>query len=169
MDYRRLNSITIKNKFPIPIIEDLRAGYHQMRMKPSDIPKMAFRTHQGLYEFIVMPFGLTNAPTTFQALMNQNFSPYLQKFILVFFNDILVYSPNLEQHLYHLRTTFEVLRFNQLYVKLSKCTFAKGEVEYLGHIISGKGVSTNPKKIEAMVCWPRLATVKELRGFLGFT
>ena len=166
IDYRQHNSLTIKNNFPIPIIEDLldeingaaifskldlRLDYHQIRMRPNDIPKTAFRTHQGLYEFTVMPFGLTNAPTTFQALMNQTLSPYLRKFILVFFDDILVYSPTLQTHPSHLQTTFEVLRIHRLYVKLSKCTFAQGEVEYLGHVILSKGVSTDSKKIEAMV------------------
>jgi len=120
-------------------------------MKPSDIPKTAFRTRQGLYEFTVIPFDFTNALAAFQALMNQIFNPYLHKFILVLFDDIFVYSPNLKQHLAHLRTAFEVLTYNQLYVKLSKCTFAKEEVEYLGHIISKRGVSIDPKKIEAMV------------------
>ena len=140
-----LNGATIFSKL------DFRARYHQIKMHPLDIPKTTFYTHQGLYEFTVMPFALTNAPATFQCLMNHIFSSYLQKFILVFFDDILVYNPNLDQHLAHLRTTFEVLTFNQLYVKLSKCTFAKEEVEYLGHIISKRGVSIDPKKIEAMV------------------
>ena len=101
-------------------------------MKPTDIPKIAFHTHQGLYEFVIMPFGLTNAPSNFQALMNQIFAPYLRKFILIFFDDILIYNLNLDQHLDHLKTAFEVLRANHLYVKLSKCIFAKDEVGYLG-------------------------------------
>jgi len=116
---------------------------------------VTFKTHQGLYEFLVIPFGLTNAPATFQALMNHIFNPYLRKFILVFFNNILVYSPSLDQHLTHLRVAFEILKANQLFVKGSKCTFAKVKVEYLGHVIIGEGVSTDPKKIVAMLEWPQ--------------
>ena len=124
-------------------------------MSPPAIHKITFCTHQGLYEFMVMLFGPTNAPTTFQALMNQIFQPYLRKFILVFFDDILVYSQDFNQHLTHLKMTFEVLNSNKLYVKLSKCTFAQKEVENLGHIILGEGVRTDPQKITAMVKWPR--------------
>ena len=136
-------------------------------MDPNDIPKTTFKTQHGHFEFIVMPFGLTNAPATFQALMNQIFKPYLRKFVLVFFDDILVYSPFFDQHLDHLRATFEILRFNKLYIKRSKCAFAQKQVEYLGHIFSGVGVGTNPKKIEAVVAWLKPSSIRVLRTFLG--
>ncbi|XP_071900910.1 uncharacterized protein [Coffea arabica] len=184
VDYRQLNELTVKSKYPIPLIDelldelngskyftkiDLRAGYFQIRVKTEDIPKTAFRTHQGLYEFKVMPFGLTNAPATFQDLMNHVFQKQLRKSVLVFFDDILVYSSSLQEHLKHVAEVLNILRRHQLYAKRSKCAFAQAQVEYLGHIISEEGVKVDPGKIEGMVKWPRLENVKQLRGFLGLT
>ena len=138
-------------------------------MKEEDIPKTAFTTHQGHYEYVVMPFGLTNAPATFQKLMNSVLADTLRKFTLVFFDDILIYSKNMEDHLKHLRIVFQLLQKHKLFAKLQKCSFAQQQIEYLGHVIKGEGVATDPKKIQAILNWPEPMTATELRSVLGLT
>ena len=159
IDYRQLNKVTIRNQYPLPRIDelfdqlqgsrvyskiDLRSGYHQLRVQEGDVPKTAFRTRYGHYELLVMPFGLTNAPAAFMDLMNRVFQPYLDRFIIVFINDILVYSGSSEEHSEHLRLVLQTLRERQLYAKLSKCQFWLDKVAFLGHVISAEGVSVDP-------------------------
>ncbi|KAK9189481.1 hypothetical protein WN943_018078 [Citrus x changshan-huyou] len=146
---------------------DLRAGYHQIRVHDADIPKTAFRTHEGHYEFLVMPFGLTNALSTFQCLMDDLFRPYLRKFILVFFDDILVYSKTWNDHLAHLRIVLSILQTNKLFVKETKCRFGVSQVDYLGHVILDQEVAVSPSKIQVVLEWPTPTTVRKVRGFLG--
>jgi hypothetical protein len=162
VDYRLLNEDTIKNKYPLPRIKDLfdqmkgasvfskidlRSGYHQLKIRESDIPKIAFCTRYGLFEYTVMSFGLTNAPTHFMYLMNKVFMEYLDKFVEVFIDDILIFSKTEEEHEKHLRMVLEKFRSNQLYAKFSKCEFWLTEVAFLGHVISTGGISVDPSKV----------------------
>lgn len=148
---------------------DMKVGYHQVRMQPQDEHKTAFKTNQGHYQFKVMPFGLTNAPATFQCLMNEVLSPFLRKFVMVFLDDILIYSPSKNAHVTQLHQVLQKLREHSLFLKNSKCSFAKHQIKYLGHIISDEGVSTGPSKTADMLQWPTSTIVTKLRAFLGLT
>ncbi|GIL79609.1 hypothetical protein Vretifemale_8871, partial [Volvox reticuliferus] len=184
IDYRGLNAATVKNRYPLPRVDDLldklkgsayfssidlQQGYNQIRISESDIPKTAFRTPFGHYEYTVLSFGLTNAPATFQAVMDRIFRPYIDKFIICYLDDILVFSKTREEHLQHLRQVFEILRREQLYAKRTKCHWAQPQVEYLGHIVSQDGVRMDPRKTSVVRDWPVPSSLQELRRFLGLT
>eukprot|EP00253_Pinus_taeda_P010862 PITA_10862 len=181
-DYRQLNKLTIKNKYPLPRIDelfdqvkgatvlskiDLRSGYHQIRIKEEDIAKKAFRTRYGQDEFVVLPFGLTNAPATFMCLMNSVFHRFLEKFVLIFIDDILIYSQTRKEHEEHLRLVLQTLREHQLYAKFSKCDFFKEEIQYLGHVITKEGIVVDPQKIKTIMEWPIPKDVADIRSFMG--
>ncbi|GJU07571.1 putative reverse transcriptase domain-containing protein [Tanacetum coccineum] len=176
IDYRELNKLTVKNRYPLSRIDDLfdqlqgssvyskidlRSGYHQLRIKEEDIPITAFRTRYGHFEFQVMPFGLTNAPAVFMDLMNRVCKPYLDKFVIVFIDDILVYSKDEEEHGKHLKIILELLKKERLYAKFSKCDFWLDSVQFLGHVIDRSGVHVDPAKIEAIKSWAAPMTPKE--------
>ena len=146
---------------------DLWLGYHQLRIKESDIPKTAFRTQFGNYEFVVVPFRLTNVPVVFMSLMNGVFWKYLDGFVQVFLDDILIYSKKEREHEEHLWVLFSCLTDNKLYGKLSKCYFFQKEIHYLGHIISGEGIFVDPKKVKAIMEWPMPKNAHEVRRFMG--
>ncbi|GJZ86609.1 putative reverse transcriptase domain-containing protein [Tanacetum coccineum] len=182
IDYRELNKLTVKNRYPLPRIDDLfdqlqgsqffskidlRSGYHQLRVPENDIPKTTFRTRNGHFEFTVIPFGLTNAPAVFMDLMNRVCRPYLDKFVIVFINDILIYSKTQEEHVNHLRLVLELLRKEKLYAKFSKCEFWLREVHFIGHVINGNGIHVDPSKIEAVKNWKAPRTPSEVCSFLG--
>ncbi|XP_068666698.1 uncharacterized protein [Aristolochia californica] len=182
IDYRALNKVTIKNKYPIPLIADLfdrlaearyfskldlRSGYYQVRIAEGDEPKTTCVTRYGAYEFLVMPFGFTNAPTTFCTLMNKIFHPYLDRFVVVYLDDIVVYSQTLKEHVDHLRIVFQVLWENSLYVKREKCSFALKEVSFLGHWIGDGRIWMDKAEVHAIAKWEVPTKVTELRSFLG--
>ena len=182
VDYHPLNAVTIKNKYPIPRINDLfdqlvgatvfskldlRSGYHQIQIRKEDIPKTAFITRYGLYEYTVMSFGLTNAPATFMRLMNSVFHEYLDKFVVVYIDDILVYSKTEDEHAEHLRLILTKLREHRLYAKFSKCEFWLKELIFLGHVVSAQGVAVVPDKIQSILDWETPKSVKDVRSFLG--
>jgi hypothetical protein len=177
VDYRPLNEVTIKNKYPLPRIDilfdqltgsrvfskiDLRSGYHQIRIRPEDISKTAFTTRYGLFEYLVLSFGLTNAPAQFTYLMNSVFMPELDKFVVVFIDDILIYSKNEEEHAKHLRIVLTRLREHQLYAKFSKCAFLLEEIQFLGNILSANGIAVDPSKVKDILDWKPLTIVHQV-------
>ncbi|GJW39745.1 putative reverse transcriptase domain-containing protein [Tanacetum coccineum] len=182
IDYRELNKLTVKNHYPLPRIDDLfdqlqgssvyskidlRSGYHQLRVRDEDIPKTAFRKRYGHYEFQVMPFGLTNASAVFMDLMNRVCKPYLDKFVIVFIDDILIYCHNKEEHANHLRKILELLKKEKLYAKFFKCDFWISIVQFIGHVINSQGIHVDPTKIEVDKNWASPTTPTEVRQFLG--
>nr|GFB82073.1 putative reverse transcriptase domain-containing protein [Tanacetum cinerariifolium] len=182
IDYRELNKLTVKNRYPLPRIDDLfdqlqgssvyskidmRLGYHQLRVQEEDIPKTAFRTRYGHYEFQVMPFGLTNAPAVFMDLMNQVCKPYLDKFMIVFIDDILIYSKDEKEHEEHPKAILELLKKEELYAKFSKCKFGTLKVQFLDHVINSQGIHVDPAKIESVKDWATPKSPTEIRQFLG--
>ena len=182
VDYRALNRLTVKNSYPLPRIDDifdqlkgaqfftkidLRSGYHQIRLDKNSIPYTAFRTRYGHFEFLVLPFGLTNAPATFMNLMNDIFKEHLDVFVIVYLDDILIYSKTWKEHLEHIKTVLKILRKERLFGKISKCVFGVTEVEYLGHIISQDGIAVDPHKVTAVMEWPVPKNKQQVQSFLG--
>jgi hypothetical protein len=182
IDYRPLNKVTIKNKYPLPRIDvlfdqlvgakvfskiDLCSVYHQIKIRARDIPKTAFSTRYRLYEYLVMSFGLTNVPAYFMYLMNSVFMPKLDTFMMVFIDDILVYSRNEEEHVGALHVVLQRLREHRLYAKLSKCAFWLKEIKFLGHTISQEGIVVDPDKVQEVMNWKPPTTVRQIRSFMG--
>ncbi|GKD28114.1 putative reverse transcriptase domain-containing protein [Tanacetum coccineum] len=182
INYRELYKLTVKNRYPLPRIDDLfdqlhgssiyskidlRSGYHHLRVREQDIPKTAFRTRYGHYEFQVIPFGLTNAPAVFMDLMNRVCKPYLDKFVIVFIDDILIYSKDEKEHEEHLKVILELLKKEKLYAKFSKCKFWIPKVQFLRHVIDSRGIHVDPAKIESIKYWASPKTPTEIRQFLG--
>ena len=182
VDYRQLNKVTIRDRYPLPRIDDLfdklagstvfstldlQSGYHQIRITPEDIPKTAFLTPMGQYQFKVLCFGLTNAPATFQRVMNQVFSKQMNKYLVCYLDDLCCHSPCIHSHAEHLRDVLTTLRENKLYAKFSKCEFGKSSLKFLGHIVSSDGIAADPDKVATIRDWPVPKNLKELQSFLG--
>jgi hypothetical protein len=182
VDYRALNKITVRNRYPLPRIDylldqlknvvyftklDLRSGYHQIRVAEQDAWKTAFKTKQGLFERLVMPFGICNAPTTFMHVMNDVFRPFIDDFVIVYLNSILVFSRTWDEHVRHVKKVLDTLQREKMYVKLSKCEFGKTAPVYLGHILGGVQLKIDPSKFDVIINWPEPKSVTEVRSFLG--
>jgi hypothetical protein len=182
VDYHALNEVTIKNKYLLPRIDDLfdqlygaclfskiilQSGYHQLKIRECNIPKTTFISWYGLYEYMVMSFVITNAPAYFMYLMNKVFMEYLDKFVVVFINDILVYSRSEEEHEEHLHLALQKLREHRLYAKLSKCEFWMKQVAFLGHVISKGGISVDPSMVQDVLSWNAPMSVSDIQSFLG--
>jgi hypothetical protein len=182
IDCRVVNNITVKYRHPIPRLDymldelhgscifskiDFKSGYHQIRMKEGDEWKTAFKTKYGLYEWLIMPFGLTNAPSTFMRLMNHILRAFIGKFVVVYFDDILVYSKDLNEHIEHLRYVFDVLRCEKLYANFKKCTFCMEKVVFLGYVVSTKGIEVDEEKVKAIKEWPTPKSITKVRSFHG--
>ncbi|GKD35722.1 putative reverse transcriptase domain-containing protein [Tanacetum coccineum] len=182
IDYRELNKLTVKNRYPLPRIDDLldqlqgssvysktklRSCYHQLRVHEEDILKTAFMTRYGHYEFQVMPFGLTNAPTVSMDLMNQVCKMYMDKFVIIFIDEILIYSKNKEEHEEHLKLIFEFHKKEELYAKFSKCDFWLSKVQFLGHVIDSEGIHVDPAKFKSIKDWASPKNPTKIRQFLG--
>jgi len=181
INYRQLHKLTIKNTYPLPRIDDqmdqlhgaivfskidMRSGYHPILVKAEGVQKTTFRSRYGHYEFLVMPFGVTNAPAIFIDYMNRIFRPFLDKFVVVFIDDILIYSHTREENAEHFRTILNILREKHLYAKLSKCEFWMSEIQYLGHVISAQGIAINPSNVEVVLQWERPKTITKIRSFV---